>query len=111
MPLTDGSSLTSASTAATSGPSPSIGTVTISMPYDASIVKCRSYPGTGQTKVTFSSSFHGRGESTPPCSRCCTSTSCIIVRLELPPATSWSGSTQSSSANSSRSSRRPFSPP
>ena len=35
MPLTDGSSSTSASTAATSGPSSSIGTVTISMPYDA----------------------------------------------------------------------------
>ena len=34
-------------------------------------------------------------------------TSCIIVRLELPPATTWSGSTQSSSANISRSSAQP----
>jgi hypothetical protein len=42
MPLTVGSSLTSASTALTSGPSGSIGTVTISIPYDASIVKWRS---------------------------------------------------------------------
>jgi hypothetical protein len=42
MPLTEGSSLTRASTAATSGPSPRIGTVTMSMPYEASIVKCRS---------------------------------------------------------------------
>ena len=61
MPLTLGSSRTSASTAGTSGPSAFIGTVTISMPKSASIEKCRSYPGTGQTKVTFSSCDHGRG--------------------------------------------------
>ena len=42
MPLTRRVVATSASTAATSGPSACIGTLTISMPYDASIVKWRS---------------------------------------------------------------------
>jgi hypothetical protein len=42
MPLTVGSSRTSASTEGTSGPSGFIGTVTMSMPKSASIEKCRS---------------------------------------------------------------------
>ena len=42
IPLTLGSSRTSASTDGTSGPSSFIGTVTISMPKSASIEKCRS---------------------------------------------------------------------
>ena len=66
MPLTLGSSRTSASTAATSGPSAFIGTVTISMPKSASIEKCRSYPGTGQMKVTFSSCDQAAADSGAP---------------------------------------------
>ena len=42
MPLTAGSSATSAATASTSGPSSCIGTVSISMPKSASMEKCRS---------------------------------------------------------------------
>ena len=42
MPLTVGSSRTRSATAATSGPSSFIGTVTISMPKSASMEKCRS---------------------------------------------------------------------
>ena len=62
-------------------------------------------------KVTFSSWPHGRSLSTPPLSQRSVSTSRIITRLELPPATTCSGSTQSRSANIARSSAMPSSPP
>ena len=61
--------------------------------------------------VTFSSCDHGRSLSTPPLSHRSVMTSRIITRLELPPATTCSGSTHSRSANISRRSRIPSSPP
>ncbi len=62
-------------------------------------------------KRTFSSWLQGRGESTPPKRRKSTMVLYIIVRLELPPATTCDGSTQSSSAKISRSSASPSRPP
>ena len=61
--------------------------------------------------VTFSSWDHGFGESGPPCDSSQLTTWYIIVRLELPPATTCAVSTPSRSANTSRISVRPSSPP
>ena len=61
------------------------------MPKSASIEKCRSYPGTGQTKVTFSSCDQPAADSGAPKSSRYARTSHISVRLELPPQTTCSG--------------------
>ena len=52
---------------------------------------------------------HGCAESTVPFSRLNTSVSCMIDKLALSPATSWSTSTFSSGAKIARSSGRPAS--
>ena len=104
MPLMLGSLAASSATASVSGPSSFIGTVTVSMPNQLEQREVPVVAGHRADEGDLLLLPQGRSLSTPPLSHRSVSTSRIITRLELPPATTCSGSTHSSSANISRSS-------
>ena len=83
IPFTAGSLFTYCSTRSISGPSSNKGILIISIPKNSVILKCLSYPGTGQRNFTLSSLHHGV-EPFTPCVMERDTVSYITFKLELP---------------------------
>ena len=77
------------------------------MPKDWQMVKCLSYPGTGQRNFTLSSLLQGASECRSPWVNAFEMRPYISVRLALPAAKTCSGFTPSMSAKSARQAGRP----
>ena len=110
IPLTAGSLLTYFSTKSMSGPSWPSGILIISIPNNSVILKCLSYPGTGQRNFILSNLHHGVEPLTPKVIERAT-VSYIMLRLELPQTITFSFSTSIISASNLRHSPIPSKSP